>query len=53
MNSLKRIEQSYDSMSDGIKDAGENDLIILSDNDEIPNLTSDQFLNSKKKYNYL
>ena len=48
MNSLKRIEQSYDSMSDGIKDAGENDLIILSDNDEIPNLTSDQFLNSKK-----
>ena len=48
MNSLKRIEQSYDSMLDGIKDASENDLIILSDNDEIPNLTSDQFLNSKK-----
>ena len=48
MNSLKRIEQSYDSMLDGIKDAGEDDLIILSDNDEIPNLTSDQFLNSKK-----
>jgi len=48
MNSLKRIEQSYDSMLDGIKEAGENDLIILSDNDEIPNLTSDQFLNSKK-----
>ena len=44
----KRIEQSYDSMLDGIKDAGEDDLIILSDNDEIPNLTSDQFLNSKK-----
>ncbi len=48
MNSLKRIEQSYDSMLDGIKEAGEDDLIILSDNDEIPNLTSDQFLNSKK-----
>ena len=48
MNSLKRIEQSYDSMLDGIKNAGEDDLIILSDNDEIPNLTSDQFLNSKK-----
>ena len=48
MNSLKRIEQSYDSMLDVIKEAGEDDLIILSDNDEIPNLTSDQFLNSKK-----
>ena len=48
MNSLKRIEQSYDSMFEGIKDASEDDLIILSDNDEIPNLTSDQFLNSKK-----
>ncbi len=48
MNSLKRIEQSYDSMLDGIKDAGEDDLIILSDNDEIPNLGSDQFLRSKK-----
>tara|TARA_B100001029_G_C15041125_1_gene443697 strand:+ start:296 stop:1174 length:879 start_codon:yes stop_codon:yes gene_type:complete len=48
MNSLKRIEQSYDYMLNGIKDVGEDDLVILSDNDEIPNLRSDQFLRSKK-----
>ena len=48
MNSLKRIEQSYDYMLNGIKDLGEDDLVILSDNDEIPNLRSDQFLRSKK-----
>ena len=47
MNSLKRIEQSYDYMFNGLKDAGEDDLILLSDNDEIPNLKSDQFLKSK------
>ena len=47
MNSLKRIEQSYDYMFNGLKDAGEDDLILLSDNDEIPNLNSDQFLKSK------
>ena len=47
MNSLKRIEQSYDFMFNGLKDAGEDDLILLSDNDEIPNLNSDQFLKSK------
>ena len=47
MNSLKRIEQSYDFMFNGLKDAGEDDLILLSDNDEIPNLKSDQFLKSK------
>ena len=49
MNSLKRIEQSYDYMFNGLKDAGEDDLILLSDNDEIPNLKSDQFLKSKSK----
>tara|TARA_B100001287_G_scaffold264765_1_gene256961 strand:- start:1819 stop:2703 length:885 start_codon:yes stop_codon:yes gene_type:complete len=38
LNSLKRIEQSYNYMSKGIKEADENDLILLSDNDEIPNL---------------
>ena len=43
INSLKRIEQSYNCMLDGIKNASENDLIILSDNDEIPNLQSNQF----------
>ena len=45
-NSLKRIEQSYDYMMKGINNASDNDLIILSDNDEIPNLSSPQFLKS-------
>ena len=47
-NSLKRIHQSYNYMLHGIKQASDNDLIILSDNDEIPNLRSKQFQNSKK-----
>ena len=38
MNSLKRIEKQYNALSKGIKDADNNDLIILSDCDEIPNL---------------
>ena len=48
LNSLKRVEQSYDYMAKSLNDAEDNDLIILSDNDEIPNLNSKQFLNSKK-----
>ena len=48
MNSLKRIEQSYNYMMNGIEDANDDDLIILSDNDEIPNLESNQFKGSKK-----
>ena len=47
-NSLKRIDQSYQYMMNGIKEAEDNDLIILSDNDEIPNLYSEQFKKSKK-----
>ena len=35
-------------MLDHIEDAAEDDLIILSDNDEIPNLKSDAFLKTKK-----
>ena len=46
-NSLKRIDQSYEFMMKGIDSASNNDLIILSDNDEIPNLNSNQFLKSK------
>ena len=38
LNSIKRIEQSYNYMSKGIEDANDEDLIMLSDNDEIPNL---------------
>jgi len=47
-NSLKRIELSYDYMIKALDAADENDLIILSDNDEIPNLDSKQFKNSNK-----
>ncbi len=48
LNSIKRIELSYDYMLKSIKDASEEDLIILSDNDEIPNLDSKKFKNTKK-----
>ena len=47
-NSIKRIEQSYNYMSKGITDALDDDLIMLSDNDEIPNLKSKQFQKSTK-----
>ncbi len=40
LNSIKRIEQSYEYISHGLDCAGDNDLILLSDNDEIPNLSS-------------
>ncbi len=43
INSIKRIELSYDYMMSEIKEVLDNDLIILSDNDEIPNLNSTQF----------
>ena len=47
INSLKRIEQSYNFMQKGIKDASDEDLIVLSDNDEIPNFNSKYFKNTK------
>ena len=47
-DSLKRINLSYNYMLRAISEASDNDLIILSDNDEIPNLNSQQFKNSKK-----
>ena len=47
MNSLLRIEQSYNFMMNAIKDASDNDLICLSDNDEIPNFNSNHFKNSQ------
>jgi beta-1,4-mannosyl-glycoprotein beta-1,4-N-acetylglucosaminyltransferase len=43
INSIKRIELSYDYMMSVIKDLSDNDLIHVSDNDEIPNLNSSQF----------
>ena len=48
-NSLKRIEQSYNHMLHGLTGAEDEDLIIISDNDEIPNLDSEEF---KKRNNY-
>ena len=47
MNSIKRVEQSYNYMMEGIKNADDNDLIVLSDNDEIPNFKSN-FINTSK-----
>ena len=49
LNSIKRIELSYNYMRGAINEVAEDDLIILSDNDEIPNLGSNSFLKSKKK----
>ena len=48
LNSIKRIELSYNYINHAIKDVSGDDLIILSDNDEIPNLESKAFINSKK-----
>ena len=50
LNSIKRIEQSYDYMMNGISDAQDEDLIIISDNDEIPNLNSNKFKKSNKDF---
>lgn len=50
LNSIKRIEQSYEYMNKGIVDALDNDLIVISDNDEIPNLKSKEFQNSNKDF---
>ncbi len=47
MNSLLRIEQSYNFILNGLHDVSDNDLICLSDNDEIPNFESKDFKNSK------
>jgi beta-1,4-mannosyl-glycoprotein beta-1,4-N-acetylglucosaminyltransferase len=42
-NSLKRIALSYDESLKALKNADDNDFIMLSDNDEIPNLDSKDF----------
>ena len=46
-NSLKRIELSYDEHFNAIRDANDDDFIMLSDNDEIPNLDSKDFKKNK------
>lgn len=50
LNSIKRIEQSYNYMSNGISEALDNDLIMISDNDEIPNLDSIEFKKSRNNF---
>ena len=47
INSIKRIELSYNYMMPEVNKASDDDLIILSDNDEIPNLSSPQFKKNK------
>ena len=49
LNSLKRVSLSYDACFDAIKECSNDDFIMLSDNDEIPNLDSKQFKESKSK----
>ena len=50
LNSIKRIEQSYNYMIKGIVDAQDDDLIIISDNDEIPNLNLKLLQESNKNF---
>ena len=47
-NSLKRIALSYDESLKALKESSDEDLIMLSDNDEIPNLSSKDFTTNKK-----
>ena len=42
-NSLKRIELSYDAALECLKNTSSDDLFILSDSDEIPNLEKVEF----------
>ena len=48
-NSIKRIEEQRNKIIDGIKEANEEDFIIYSDNDEIPNLKNFDFVKNKNK----
>ena len=47
-NSLKRISLSYDESLKALKESSDEDFIMLSDNDEIPNLNSKDFATNKK-----
>ena len=46
-NSLKRIALSYDESLKALHNMDDNDFIMLSDNDEIPNLNSEKFKKNK------
>jgi len=47
-NSLKRIALSYDECLKKLDNFSSSDFVMLSDNDEIPNLNSEKFLKNKK-----
>ena len=49
LTSLKRVSLSYDACFNATRNCSSDDFIMLSDNDEIPNLDSKQFKKSKKK----
>ncbi len=49
LNSLKRIDQSYNKALDYLKNCSPNDIFILSDIDEIPNLEKINFKNIRSK----
>lgn len=49
LNALKRENLQRDTIFNGLKDADKNDWIIISDLDEIPDLTNINFNNIKKK----
>ena len=48
-NSIKRIEFQRNEILRGLKEAEENDYIIYSDNDEIPNLENFNYSKNKSK----
>ena len=48
-NSIRRIEFQRNEILRGLKEAGENDYIIYSDNDEIPNLENFNYSKNKSK----
>ena len=49
LNALKRENLQRDTIINGLKDADKNDWIIISDLDEIPDLTNINFNNIKNK----
>ena len=49
-NALRRIAHQRNKLFDGLGEANEDDFILYSDNDEIPNLDHFNFKNFNKKY---
>ena len=52
-NAIRRIAHQRNKLVDGLKNVDENDFILYSDNDEIPNLENFNFNNFKKNMFYL